>query len=222
VALFRRLFRALIPWTKGGSAQIHAVDEKLQCLSVELDAALSRLAGGRPTESAFFQPFCREPQAGAIEVEDLDAVAAFVGEDEEGIAGGGGAELVGGELLETVEGFAHVAGIEGEEDFEGVGGEVQHGAPPFAARWSRKAAMKSAASGTASRSSSRSERPSLNSMTRRGRSWRGNSTSTKRASVHFKGCGEPGSGLDMAASVADQGDHARGWILGRLPLTQEP
>jgi hypothetical protein len=51
-------------------------------------------------------------------------VAALVGEDEEGVAGGGGAELIGGELLEAVEGFAHVAGIEGEEDFEGGAGEI--------------------------------------------------------------------------------------------------
>jgi len=52
------------------------------------------------------------------------AVAALVGENEKSVAGGRGAELVGGELLEAVEGFAHVAGIESEEDFEGVGGEV--------------------------------------------------------------------------------------------------
>lgn len=36
-------------------------DEDLQCLGVELDAALSRLAWGGPAESAFFRTFCRKP-----------------------------------------------------------------------------------------------------------------------------------------------------------------
>ena len=53
--------RPLTPRLEGGSAQIHAIDEELQRLGVELDAALSRLAGGGPAESAFFQTFCREP-----------------------------------------------------------------------------------------------------------------------------------------------------------------
>ena len=162
MALFRRLFRALIPRTKGGSAQIHAIDEELQRLGVELDAALSRLAGGRPAEAAFFQSFSCDPEARTVEIEELDAVAALVGEDEEGIAGGGGLELVGGEGVEAVEGLAHVTRIEGEEDFESGAGEIQHGRPPFAARWLRKVAMNSAASGMAASSSSRRQRPSLN------------------------------------------------------------
>lgn len=82
-----------------------------------LDAALAGFAGGRPAETAFFETFGGDQEAGAVEVEELDAVAALVGEDEEGIAGGGDVELVGGEGVETVEGLAHVAGIEREEDF---------------------------------------------------------------------------------------------------------
>ncbi len=46
--------------------------------------------------------------------------------------------------------------------------------------------------------------PELNEKA--GPSWRGNSTSTKRALVHFKGCGEPGSRLGMVASVVNQGN----------------
>ncbi len=122
--LFRKLFCPLIPWLEGGSTEIYAVDEKLQCLWSKLDATLAELAGSRPTEAAFFQTFYRDPKAGAVEVEELDAVAALVGKDEEGVAGVDGLELVGGELLEAVEGFAHVAGSEGEEDFECVGSEV--------------------------------------------------------------------------------------------------
>jgi hypothetical protein len=53
--------------------------------------------GGGPAEAAFFQAFYRDPKAGAIEVEEFDAVAALVGEDEAGVAGRGDAELVGGQ-----------------------------------------------------------------------------------------------------------------------------
>jgi len=41
------------------------------------------------TEAAFSQPLCRYPKAGAIEVEKLEAVVPLVGEDQEGIPGGG-------------------------------------------------------------------------------------------------------------------------------------
>ncbi len=72
------------------------------------------LAGDGPTEAAFLKAFGSDPCAGAVEVEELDAVAAFVSEDEEGVAGGGGLMLVGSDLLESVEGLAHVAGVERE------------------------------------------------------------------------------------------------------------
>ena len=141
--------RALIPGLEGGSAKVYAIDEKLQGFGVELDTALAGFAGGGPAEAAFFKTFCSDPCAGAVEVEELDAVAALVGEDEEGVTGGGGLKLFGGEGVEAVEGFAHVAGIKREEDFESGAGEVQHWQPPFAARCLRKVAMNSAASGMA-------------------------------------------------------------------------
>jgi hypothetical protein len=143
------LIRALIPWLEGGSAEINAVDEELQGFGVELDPALAGLAGGGPAEAAFFESFCRDPEARSVKVEELDAVAALVGEDEEGVAGGGCLKLVGSEGVEAVEGFAHIAGIEREENLEGGTGEVQHRRPPFAARCLRKMAMNSAASGMA-------------------------------------------------------------------------
>lgn len=64
---------------------------------MKLDAALSRLARGGPAEPVFFQPLCRDPEARAVEIGELDAVAELVGEDEEDISGGCGLELVGGE-----------------------------------------------------------------------------------------------------------------------------
>src|SRR5688572_29417532 len=116
--------RALIPRLERGTAEIDAIDEELEGFGVELDAALARFAGGRPTERAFFQSLGCDPEAGSIEVEKLDAVAALVGEDEKSVAGGGGLELVRGQAMEAVERLAHVAGIEREEDLERGAGEV--------------------------------------------------------------------------------------------------
>jgi hypothetical protein len=85
---FRELFRSLVPGLEGGSAEVDAVDEELQGFGVEFDATLAGFARSGPAEAAFFEAFCRDPEAGAVEVEELDSVAAFVGEDEEGVAGG--------------------------------------------------------------------------------------------------------------------------------------
>jgi hypothetical protein len=69
----------------------------LQDFGVELDAALAGVTGDGPAESAGFEAFCRDPCAGSVKVEKLDAVPASIGEDEEGVAGGGDLEFVGGE-----------------------------------------------------------------------------------------------------------------------------
>jgi len=115
---------ALIPGFEGGTAEVDAVDEELEGFGCEFDAALAIFAGDGPAEATLFEAFGGDPEAGAVEVEELDAVAALVGEDEKGVAGGGGLEWVGGEVVKAVEGFAHVAGIEREEDFESGAGEV--------------------------------------------------------------------------------------------------
>ena len=61
-------------------------------------------ADGGPSEGAFFQPFGHDPEAGAIPVEEADAVAPFIGKDEDLAAGGRLGELVfnnGGEPIEA-------------------------------------------------------------------------------------------------------------------------
>lgn len=45
--------------------------------------------------------------------------------------------MAAGKLVEAIEGLAHVAGFEGEEDFEGGAAEIQHGRPPFLSSWMR-------------------------------------------------------------------------------------
>lgn len=121
----------------------------MQGFGGKLNTPLTRFTGGGPAEAAGFKSFRRDPGASSVEVEELDAIAALVGEDEKDVASGGGLELVGGERVEAVEGLAHVAGVEREKDLEGGAGEIQHGRPPFAARCLRKTQTNSAASGTA-------------------------------------------------------------------------
>lgn len=68
---------------------------------------------GRPTEAAIFQPLRRDPQAGPIEVEQLDVVAAQVDEDEELIDPEATfAEMLAGRSVEPVEALAHVARLQ--------------------------------------------------------------------------------------------------------------
>jgi hypothetical protein len=80
--------------------------------------------------------------------------------------------------------------------------------------------MNSAASGMASRSSSSSERPSLNSMTMRGRSTAGNSTSAKRTSEHVSGRGGRESDVDIPPKLAGQRESGRGVDFGTF--TRKP
>ncbi len=66
------LARALVSEHVGGSVQFVAVDEELQGFGRELDLGLTGFAGRRQVEGAFSHPFC-------VELEELDAVLAFVG-----------------------------------------------------------------------------------------------------------------------------------------------
>ena len=83
-------FGALVLRLESGSAQVDAIDEELQGFGVEFDLTLAGFAGGGPAEATFFESFRGDPCAGAVKVEELDTVAALVGRDEEGVAGGGG------------------------------------------------------------------------------------------------------------------------------------
>ena len=58
-----------------------------------------------------------EPISGAVEVEDFDESAGFVGEEECRAAEGVEAEVVACEGGEGVEAFPHVAWLEGDVDF---------------------------------------------------------------------------------------------------------
>ena len=80
----------------------------------------------RPAEGSSFQSFCDNPISSSIEVEDFDKGAFFIGEEEGCSAGRVDPELAAGELGETIEGFAHVARLKCDVDFE-VAVEGEHG-----------------------------------------------------------------------------------------------
>lgn len=84
------------------------------------------------------------------------------------------------------------------------------------ARCLQKITMNSAASEMAAWSSSRNERPSLDSMASRGRSRRGKLTSTKRTSVHVSRWDGLGCGLNIPARMDDQQRIGRGGDFGTL------
>ncbi|MEM7386666.1 MAG: hypothetical protein AAF514_17145 [Verrucomicrobiota bacterium] len=65
--------------------------------------------------------FGQNPESSPIEVKDFEAVTPFVGENKEGATERIVLELLNDETMETVETLAHVAGFNGEEDFEAAG-----------------------------------------------------------------------------------------------------
>ena len=134
----------LIPAAHGSTLEIDAIEEQLQGLWRELEFFISSIVAGRPAEGSFFEAFGGDPEAGAIEVEELESVAAFVNERKDGFFYEFLTEVLGGDLSETVEAFAHVAGLQGEVDLERGVSEVDHLRTP--SRWRRRSSeMRSAA-----------------------------------------------------------------------------
>ncbi len=122
-----------IPRSHLSAAQVDAVEQELQGFGRERHGGGSGLGCGGPGEGSLFQTLGQHADAGAVVVEDLEAVAAFVGEDEERTAlqppdydgrGDGG---------EAVEGLAHVVVFEGEVDAH-AGREADHRDTTFPAR----------------------------------------------------------------------------------------
>ena len=86
------LIWSLVPWLESCSTEIDAVEEKLESFRREFDTTLAGFAGSRPTESAFFEAFCSDPEASSVKIKKLDAVAALVGEYKKRTSRAGGAE----------------------------------------------------------------------------------------------------------------------------------
>ena len=116
----------------------------MQSLRSEFELFVAGVVAGGPAEGSFFEAFGGDPKAAAIEVEELESVAAFVDEGKDGFFDKFLAEVLRGDLGEAVEALAHVAGLEREIDLERGIGEVDHLRAPF--RWRRRSSeMRSAA-----------------------------------------------------------------------------
>ena len=115
-----------IPGSLQAVSQVDANGEHGQCGGFDDELAAVAVDVLRPTEGAFFKPFCDEPISSSIEVEDLDESAGFVREEEGRATEGIETEVVACERGEGVEALAHVAGFERDIDFK-VGVEGEHG-----------------------------------------------------------------------------------------------
>ena len=139
--------------------------------------------GLRPTESPALEPFCRHPEARPVEVEQLDAVAPFVGEHKENLARESRViELLTNDVVESVEGLAHVTGRKRDVDSQRAVSEADHRLPPSS--WARNAATNPTARSTTLASSIRSFRAPSISTTSTDLGGRSISTSANRTSSH--------------------------------------
>ena len=116
----------LIPGAAHAVPQVDAIGEHGQRGGFEAQLAVLRVAGLGPAVGSAFEPFRVYPQARSIPVEQLEQVAGSVGEDEDRTAAGIVTETVDHLGVETVEGFAHVAGFGREEDPQAAR-KCQHG-----------------------------------------------------------------------------------------------
>src|SRR5690606_8888082 len=112
----KKISAALEPRPPAALAQVDAVGEHGEGLGRELELGPARPGGLRPGEGALFQTLGQHPEAGSVEVEDLEPVAPLVAEHEERSAAGVLLEDAFGEGVEPVEALAHVAGFEREVD----------------------------------------------------------------------------------------------------------
>ena len=72
-----------------------------------------------------FQSLRADPQTGSILEQDLDPVAALVGEHEQGTGLRVFLKASGDQRRETIEALGHVAGFHRQEDLQ-ASGETQH------------------------------------------------------------------------------------------------
>lgn len=107
-------------------AQVDAIGEHGEGGGLEDEFLTSFFDVLGPTENSSFQSFCDTPIPRPVEVQYLDEVASFVGEEESRSTEGIDLDDVTGDLGEAVETLAHVAGGERNVDFE-VAVESEHG-----------------------------------------------------------------------------------------------
>ncbi len=115
-----------IPWPLEAVAQIDAIGQHGEGGGLEDEFLPVSMNVSGPGEGAFFKSLGHHPVAGAIEVEDFDEPAGFVGEEEGGTTEWIELEVIADKSGEGVEAFAHVAWFDGDIDLE-MSVEAEHG-----------------------------------------------------------------------------------------------
>src|SRR3954454_10114982 len=117
----RRGPRVAVP--PSGRVQVDAGQERGEIGGGHLDAP----GGGvRDAEGAALEPLGPDGQAIAVPIQDLDAIAPLVEEDEEVAGEGVELECTRDQGGEAIEALAHVGGFFGEVDTDG-GAQSEHG-----------------------------------------------------------------------------------------------
>src|SRR5574344_341412 len=118
---------SLIPGTHLRTLEIHPVQEQRQRLGAQPQLAVLDVHPGRPGERPLLQPLDADPQAGAVEVQQLDPVPAPVREDEQRALPGILPHLLRGQRVQAAEALAHVRGLDRQVDLQPAG-DAQHDA----------------------------------------------------------------------------------------------
>lgn len=123
---FRPASGQFIPWPLAAIAHVDAVEQQGQGGGTQPQLPVPDIRPFRPREGTALQPFCQNPEAAPVEVEQLEDRATPVGEGEDRAALRVFLELGRHRVVEAMERLAHVAGLHGHEDFEAAG-KAQHG-----------------------------------------------------------------------------------------------
>jgi hypothetical protein len=110
-----------IPGALAAIAHVDAIKEQGEGGGAEAEFSLVDIGGFGPGEGAAFEAFGEHPDAAAVPVEDFEQGAAFVCKGEEGSAFGVFAEEGADGVVEAIKAAAHVAGLDGNIDFECAG-----------------------------------------------------------------------------------------------------
>lgn len=119
------LLSYFIPWPLKAVLEVDAIGEHGKGGGLEEQSLTVGLDVFWPVENTTLKTLGDDPIARSVEIQNLDKVAPFVGEEEGGSAGGIDLDLRAGNFGETVEALAHVGGLEGDVDFE-VSVESEH------------------------------------------------------------------------------------------------
>ena len=114
-------FRQLIPGSLHALFEVDSTEHHFECLGFQCDLEFTVGEWARTAESAAFKTFCQNPNSGSVPVEEFDAVALAIEEDEYLSRERVFAQFVAHNDAESVEAFAQIARASGKADFDAVG-----------------------------------------------------------------------------------------------------